>query len=421
MKSTKEIVQGNDASLEEEGWENVVPTEPSVPRKKKTPVVVGCIVTALILALAVVLVVLLINRSMAKAPAAVPVEPTEANSVSLDADQCLLPIGVGSMADAIAPGDVVSVGTAQGILPELQYVEVAEAKSGTVTVKLDTKQLSSYLSASGKRMTLAIRAFATDERKKELLAYQQSYNNPSVKLAFADAEMTLGKGQTKTAEIALDVTPREATPTTLTWTSNDEGIVKVSQSGELEGVAVGTAEVTVEALGSTATLPVTVKVLAEQVQLGKTELRLVVGQTAPLTAAVVPEDAEDKSIVWTSSDEKIATVRADGTVTAITNGSVTISASCGEAKAECTVTVYTTATGLTVSKAALGLKVGASERIMATPTPEAAAGQPVTWKSSNDKIATVSADGTITAIAKGTATISASCDGVTAQCVVTVS
>ena len=421
MKSTKEIVQGNDASLEEEGWENVVPTEPSVPRKKKTPVVVGCIVTALILALAVVLVVLLINRSMAKAPAAVPVEPTEANSVSLDADQCLLPIGVGSMADAIAPGDVVSVGTAQGILPELQYVEVAEAKSGTVTVKLDTKQLSSYLSASGKRMTLAIRAFAADERKEELLAYQQSYNNPSVKLAFADAEITLGKGQTKTAEIALDVTPKEATPTVLTWTSNDEGIVKVSQSGELEGVAVGTAEVTVEALGSTATLPVTVKVLAEQVQLGKTELRLVVGQTAPLTAAVVPEDAEEKSIVWTSSDEKIATVRADGTVTAITNGSVTISASCGEAKAECTVTVYTTATGLTVSKAALGLKVGASERIAATPTPEAAAGQPVTWKSSNDKIATVSADGTITAIAKGTATISASCDGVTAQCVVTVS
>ncbi len=77
---------------------------------------------------------------------------------------------------------------------------------------------------------------------------------------------------------------------------------------------------------------------ATGVTLGKTTLSLTEGESATLTATVEPENATDKAIVWTSSDNAVATVE-NGVVTAKSEGTATITAACGSAKAECTVTV----------------------------------------------------------------------------------
>ena len=74
------------------------------------------------------------------------------------------------------------------------------------------------------------------------------------------------------------------------------------------------------------------------VTLDKTTLDMTVGETAQLAATVAPENATDKTVAWTTSAEAVATVE-NGVVTAVGAGTATITAACGEVKAECTVTV----------------------------------------------------------------------------------
>ena len=79
-------------------------------------------------------------------------------------------------------------------------------------------------------------------------------------------------------------------------------------------------------------------IAAQSVTLDKTQLSLAVGKSTTLTATVLPEDAADKTVTWSSSDEDIATVEG-GTVTALAEGSATVTATCGSVFAECAITV----------------------------------------------------------------------------------
>lgn len=90
------------------------------------------------------------------------------------------------------------------------------------------------------------------------------------------------------------------------------------------------------------------KVLAAEIQLDKTSLTLTEGDSEKLTAVVVPDDATDKNVAWTSSDEAVATVDQDGNVTAVSQGTATITATTtdgSDLSAECLVTV-TISTGV---------------------------------------------------------------------------
>ena len=158
------------------------------------------------------------------------------------------------------------------------------------------------------------------------------------------------------------------------------------------------------------------------VTLNKTELTLDEGANETLTATVAPEDAADKAITWSTSDDKVATVK-DGKVTAVAAGTATITATAPNGvKAECAVTVNkknVPATAVALNKTALTLEVGKNETLTATMTP-ADSTDTITWTTSDDKVATVK-DGKVTAVAKGTAKITATAtSGVKAECTVTV-
>ena len=154
------------------------------------------------------------------------------------------------------------------------------------------------------------------------------------------------------------------------------------------------------------------EVEVQSVELDKTTLTLSVGETAQLTAKVLPKNAKDLSVAWTTSNSSVATVN-DGLVTATGAGSATItciSLSDVSKKASCTVTVTGTSvpvTGVTLSKSSLSLSVGDSATLKASVQPSDATEQGIVWSSGNTAVATVSNSGVVKAVAEGTATITA--------------
>ena len=233
----------------------------------------------------------------------------------------------------------------------------------------------------------------------------------------------------KTETLTATVTPAEAMDKTVTWTSSDSTVATVSD-GTIKALKVGTTTITAKAGEKTATCVVTVTgkttetVAVTGITLNKTTLSLEVEKTEILTATVVPENATDKTVTWTSSDSTVATV-SDGTVKAVKAGTATITAKAGEKTATCTVTVTEKTTGtvavteVKLNKITLSLEKGKTETLTATVVPENATNKEVTWTSSDDTIVTVK-EGVVTAVKVGKATITAKAGEKTAVCEVEV-
>lgn len=166
------------------------------------------------------------------------------------------------------------------------------------------------------------------------------------------------------------------------------------------------------------TIPVSeIKITPSSLQLTLTD------NPVRLEAEIYPEDATDKTLSWSSSDETIATV-TDGLVTPISLGCVTITATSGEVQAECEVTVVEPepieVTEIVLSPVSLEIKAGSEPvTLEATIYPEDATDKTITWSSSDENIVTVS-EGQVTPLSMGNATITAASGDVTATCEVTV-
>ena len=144
------------------------------------------------------------------------------------------------------------------------------------------------------------------------------------------------------------------------------------------------------------------------VRLNSNTLTLTVGETERLIAAVLPENATNQNVTWSSDNIAVATVDAQGTVRAVSAGTATITVTADGGKTTtATVTVKVPVTGVTLAPTTLSLPVGGKETLIATIAPATATNQNVTWKSSDESVAEVDDDGVVTAIALGTATITA--------------
>ena len=160
----------------------------------------------------------------------------------------------------------------------------------------------------------------------------------------------------------------------------------------------------------------------ESISLTSSASELMVGETANLTVKYTPEGTNQKGVTYTSSDEKVATV-SNGVVTAVGKGTATITATgANNTTSSVTITVKQPVTGVTLNKTTLDLEKDQTEKLDATVLPANADGdKTVTWKSSNNAVATVSQDGTVTAVGKGSCNITATTqNGKTATCKVTV-
>jgi hypothetical protein len=170
-----------------------------------------------------------------------------------------------------------------------------------------------------------------------------------------DSSLILGRGESK--KLTVTIAPDNATDTAVEWESSDTNIATVNPSGSVTGVAVGSATITVTTKdgGKTATCDVTVKIKVTSVTLSENSITLAAEEYKTLTATVQPDDAEDKSVTWESSDTGVATVDQAGKITGVAGGIavITVSSNDGGAAAECVVGVPFTIANATNLGAAL--------------------------------------------------------------------
>lgn len=163
----------------------------------------------------------------------------------------------------------------------------------------------------------------------------------------------------------------------------------------------------------------------ETLKLGEHELTLNVGGKKGISSSITPYYADNRNIIWTTSDEKVVSVDDYGNVTAVGQGEAWVKATSEdnpEAKDSCLVTVVEPVTGVTISHTEYALNgIGKAVQLEAAVQPNDATNKGVTWSSSNESVCMVK-DGSVTAKGKGTAIISVKTDdgGFTASCTVTV-
>jgi uncharacterized protein YjdB len=231
-------------------------------------------------------------------------------------------------------------------------------------------------------------------------------------------------------QITATVLPADANYiSSLEWKSSNEKVATVS-NGNIVGVGKGTATITCTSLDGSnivQSCTVTVKQQVNSITLNKTDVTLKKGKTFKLTSKVLPANSNSKSVKWESSDKSVVKVSAKGVITAVSRGSATITCTSKDgynAVARCNVTVVQPVTSIKLDKKAVTVFVGNTYNLSATIKPDNANDVSVSWKSSNKKVATVDANGNITAKKKGKATITCTAkDGSKkkATCKVTVS
>lgn len=211
----------------------------------------------------------------------------------------------------------------------------------------------------------------------------------------------------------LDVTGTDKIPV---WTSYNANIAKVNAEGEVTAVRKG--KTTIKARAGSEYLTCAVTVVDSSIKLNKTAAAIYTGGTSANTVQLkATVKGATKDIVWTSSDESVAVVDAKGKVTSVSAGTAVITATANRKSADCTVTVQESSIALNMASMQLSTK-GTGSSVKLTPA-IVGSKKSVTWSTSDKTIATVSG-GKVTGKKTGTAVITATANGVSATCDVTV-
>ena len=287
-----------------------------------------------------------------------------------------------------------------GVIWASSNASVANVNSGAVSaVKEGTATITA--SAGGKSATCSVKV------SSKIVAVT------SITLDKTSLSMQVGETETITAIVS----PDNAMDKTVEWGSSDVAVATVAD-GIITAKKSGEATITAKSGSCIAECKVTITVSAESVTLDKTSLSLAIGESATLTATVKPDDATDKTVAWSSSDESVAKVD-NGKVTAVKSGKATVTAKCGVKTAECAVTVTVPVSSITLDKTTLSLVIGESFTLTATVKPDDATDKTVIWSSSDESVARVD-NGKVTAVNAGQAKISAAVGNITTSCNVVV-
>jgi uncharacterized protein YjdB len=233
----------------------------------------------------------------------------------------------------------------------------------------------------------------------------------------------------KTNQLNTIILPNNATNKTLSWTSSNPNVATVS-NGLVTSLASGTTIITASTtdgstLSTNTNVTVTLPVIkVTKVSLNNTSFILHPTNTLQLTATITPANATDTNVTWKSSNPSIGSVNQSGLVTAIKNGTVNITVKTvdGNKIATCILTINIGVSSITISPTTTILNIRQRKKLIATILPTNSANKKVTWTSSNNAIATVKTDGTVTGISTGTVTITATTVdmGLTATATVTI-
>lgn len=220
-----------------------------------------------------------------------------------------------------------------------------------------------------------------------------------------------------TATLEASVYPSNAEDKTISWESSDSSILTVSSTGKLTAVGVGTATITAKtSRGTSKKFTITVnEVMAESISLADNESEILLGETEPLECEFTPENTTDKTVVWTTSDESVISVSADGKITANKLGTATITATHKELtdsieievkpiEAENIKIVLPDDTE-TNDNGIPKVNKGSEVQLKAEVLPENTTYKEIEWIVSDEAIATIDENGVLTANETGTITV----------------
>lgn len=242
---------------------------------------------------------------------------------------------------------------------------------------------------------------------------------PVTGISLNKTSTTIGRGETETLTAIVEP---DGTGSTVEWTSSNPSVASVEQNGEVTAVSAGTATITATAGGKSASCEVTVNVPLKGITINGNQTSIRKGTTTQLSVIFDPEDTTDnKTISWSSDDPEIASVDQNGRVTAIADGSTTIRARAGSVEGTYAITVEEVPLQSISIKSETTIHRGETETLQVTYAPENTTDdRTVSWSTSDPTIAFVDGNGTVTAVEKGQAVITAKVGEKQAACIVTV-
>lgn len=311
---------------------------------------------------------------------------------------------------------------AQSTKPQINYgtavLEISKPSTGKHTIQ------ATYEPSAG---SADIYNTASAQSSLEIL----SSHKPLTGIRLNTQTLVLKKDAT--AKLTVTFQPQDASNKNVTWTSNADNIVSVSQDGTLTAKAAGTATITAlaEEGSHVASCTVTVSetdVPVQSVTINAPNKTLKVGETSQLSAIITPHNATARDVTWSSSSDSVSVEASTGKITAVKQGTATITATVGGKNATCEIQVTDTipVTEIKLNTTQLTMKANETTQLLVSVTPDNATNAKVTWQSNNPTFVEVERDtGWITAKQKTTnpVTITATtADGSnkTATCQVTV-
>ena len=283
----------------------------------------------------------------------------------------------------------LAAGSAGKLVQNIRVTAGTKAGTGKITVKLK----------SGKSIVLTITV-------------------PKVNCTGITAKSSYTVTTLSTIDMGVKLNPVYS-DNTITYKSANTKIATVTSKGVVKGIKVGKTTITITTSNKkTKKVTINVKQGTTGLTTAKTAYTVVVGKTVSIGAKKKPTNSADP-IKYTSANKAIATVSSTGAIKGVKAGKTTITVKSGTKTKKVTVTVKPKTTGITTLKTAYTVKVKKTVSLGVKTVP-ATSGEPLTYTSSNAKIATVSKTGVVTGVKKGKVTITIKSGAVTKKVTVTV-
>ena len=369
-------------------------------------------------------------------------------------DESILRISRDGVVTPIAPGnarvfvtssadETISDHMDVNVLPRVDSVRVAEGLvdlnmdsrvylAAAVSVDPDIREYKSVEWSSSDPSVVSVTAYgalvpiapgravitakSTIDPSKATLCHVNVFPNVrSISLASDSASVKMG--DTVAMSVNVKVSPDTPECKSVKWSVSDSSVIKVTQEGVVIPVNPGVATVTATSAADPnrkATSSITVLPAVRNVSLSADSALIKVGNLLPLASAVAadPSTKDSTDVVWTTSDASVATVAQNGIVSAAAPGRTVITATSmadPSYKASCEITVAPNVRTLTLSSDSLVVKVGESERLVATVdvAPNLGKYRDVIWKSEDESVAKIDDFGNVIPVAPGETRIDA--------------
>jgi len=227
-----------------------------------------------------------------------------------------------------------------------------------------------------------------------------------IEIIAEDKGVVLGE----TVQLTTEIIPTDATMQSIVWSSRNDSIATVSQDGLVTGISRGDVYIKAVTADERAsdTIRITVKQPPESVTVSPEAVTLAEGKNQKLSATVLPRDTNDKTVLWSSADESVATVSNRGVITGVELGQTVITGTCKDnpnATVSVPVTVLKLASSVAFDQSSYEIILGDSLQLNHTVYPAETSNQAVTYRVGNKYVASIDENGVVTALKGGTTTV----------------